>query len=84
MDPSKAFDATPNDILVSKFILHIVILIKPLHNHDIFAVQFNQFYCLEICDKLRKDLGAVQKCQHFHKHTNHTLRGERITPDVRF
>ncbi len=29
-------------------------------------------------------LGAVQKCQHFHKCTNRTLGGEGVTPDVRF
>ncbi len=29
---------------------------KPLHNHDIVSVHFNNFYCTEICNKLRRDL----------------------------
>ncbi len=29
---------------------------KPLHNHDIVSVHFNHFYCMDICDKLRRDL----------------------------
>ncbi len=32
---------------------------KPLHNHDIVSVQFNHFYCMEICDKLRRDLAML-------------------------
>ncbi len=29
---------------------------KPLHNHDIVSVDFNNYYCMEICDKLSRDL----------------------------
>ncbi len=29
---------------------------KPLHNYDTFSVHFNYFYCMEICNKLRRDL----------------------------
>ncbi len=35
---------------------HSVIPAKPLHNHAIVSVHFNNFYCTEICDKLRRDL----------------------------
>ncbi len=31
----------------------------PLHNHDIVSVHFNHFYCMEICNKLRRDLAMV-------------------------
>ncbi len=29
---------------------------KPLHNPDIVSVHVNHFNCMEICDKLRRDL----------------------------
>ncbi len=32
---------------------------KPLHNHDIVSVHFNHFYCMEICNKPRKDLAML-------------------------
>ncbi len=33
-----------------------IILVKPLHNHDIVSVHFNHFYCMDICDKLSRYL----------------------------
>ncbi len=36
-------------------IISIYIPAKPLHNHDIVSVHFNNFYCMEICDKLSRD-----------------------------
>ncbi len=32
---------------------------KPLHNSDTVSVHFNHFYCMEICDKLRRDLAML-------------------------
>ncbi len=32
---------------------------KLLHNHDIVSVHFNNFYCMEICDKLSRDLAML-------------------------
>ncbi len=32
---------------------------KPLHNNDIVSVHFNHFYCMEICDKLSRDLDML-------------------------
>ncbi len=32
---------------------------KPLHNHDIVSVHFNNFYCTEICDKLSRELAMI-------------------------
>ncbi len=29
---------------------------KPLHNHKIISVHFNNFYCTEICDNLSREL----------------------------
>ncbi len=29
---------------------------KPLYNHDTVSVHSNHFYCMEICEKLRRDL----------------------------
>ncbi len=34
----------------------LFIPVKPLHNHDIVSIHFNHFCCMEICDKLRRDL----------------------------
>ncbi len=44
----------PRQQYYSYYIFHIPA--KPLHNHDIVSVQFNLFYCMEICDKLKRDL----------------------------
>ncbi len=32
---------------------------KPLHNHAIVSVHFNNFYCTGICDKLSRDLAMI-------------------------
>ncbi len=32
---------------------------KSLHNHDIVSVHFKHFYCMEICDKLSRDLAML-------------------------
>ncbi len=32
---------------------------KPSHNNDTVSVHFNHFYCMEICDKLRRDLAML-------------------------
>ncbi len=39
-------------------VLHLIPA-KPLHNHDIVSVHFNNFYCNEIGDKLRRDLAVL-------------------------
>ncbi len=36
-----------------------IIPAKPLHKHDTVSVHFNNCYCTEICDKLRKDLATL-------------------------
>ncbi len=38
-----------------------IILAKPLHNHDLVSVHFNNFYCTEFCDKPlhNHDIGSV-------------------------
>ncbi len=36
-----------------------IIPAKPLHNHDIVWVHFNNFYCTEICNKLSWDLAVL-------------------------
>ncbi len=33
-----------------------IIPTKPLRNHHIVSVHFNNFYCTEICDNLKRDL----------------------------
>ncbi len=45
----------------SLVILHCayVILAKQLLNFDIVSVNFNHFYCTEICDKLSRDLAML-------------------------
>ncbi len=38
----------------------ICILANPLHSHELVGSTFNYFvYCMEICDKLRKDLAML-------------------------
>ncbi len=32
---------------------------KPLHNSDTVSVHFNNFYCIQICYKLRRDLAML-------------------------
>ncbi len=32
---------------------------NPLYNSDTVSVHFNNFYCPEICDKLRRDLAML-------------------------
>ncbi len=39
--------------------LTIYILAKPLQNHDIVLVHFNNFYCMGICDKLSRHLSML-------------------------
>ncbi len=34
----------------------MIIPAEPLHNHDIISVQFNHFYCTEICKMPQRDL----------------------------
>ncbi len=36
-----------------------IIPAKPLHNSDTVSVHFNEFYCTEICNKLRRDLAML-------------------------
>ncbi len=48
---------------------------------DIYNSFYLEHYNSTIFDRC---LGTVQKCQHFHKCTNHMLGGEGVTPDVRF
>ncbi len=36
-----------------------IIPAKPLHNRDIVSVHFNNFYCMEICDKLTRHLSML-------------------------
>ncbi len=36
-----------------------LIPVEPLQNSDTFSVHFNHFYCIEICDKLRRDLAML-------------------------
>ncbi len=39
--------------------IHDHIPAKPSHNGDIVSVHFNNFYCTEICNKLRRDLAMA-------------------------
>ncbi len=36
-----------------------IIPAKPLHNHAIVSVHFNNFYCMEICDKVSRNLAML-------------------------
>ncbi len=46
--------------MINALFIHTVnIPAKPLHNHDTVSVHFNNFYCTEICDKLRKNLATL-------------------------
>ncbi len=37
----------------------LVIPDMSLHNHDIVSVHFDHYHCMEICDKLSRDLAML-------------------------
>ncbi len=53
------FYDSPDMEVVHKYHTSYIIPAKALHNHDIVSVHFNHFYCMEICDKLSRDLAML-------------------------